>query len=272
MIYNCDTHYQPMTNLWRKRELIADFILLDLRGKYRSSYLGLFWSVLNPLAMLGLYTLVFHVIAKPSWDAPVPGGPGYTLTLFCGIIVFNFLGECLVRAPLLMASNRSYVKKVIFPIEILPVSIVGSALIHFAISLGVLLLAMLACGRAPAAAIVALPAILLPLVLLALGLSWAAALLGVYLRDTAYAMPFLVQGLFFLTPVVYPLSAVPARLRPLFQLNVAAIVVEQARGALLYGRAPDWGAWAAALLAAAAICALGHTVFMRGKSMLADAL
>jgi lipopolysaccharide transport system permease protein len=192
--------------------------------------------------------------------------------LFCGIIVFNILGECLVRAPLAIVSHRNYVKKFIFPIEILPISIVGSALAHFLISLGVLLAGMLALGKTPPQHILLLPLILLPLLLLCLGLSWFISMMGVYLRDMAHAMPFVAQILFFLTPIVYPLSAVPVIMQPAFKLNILAVIVEQARNVILFGGPMDWGAWSIVSLFASVICAFGYATFMHGKNVFADVL
>lgn len=259
-------------NLWHKRELIRQFMLLDLQGKYRSAYLGAFWSLIHPVLMLAVYTFLILVISRPAGDAAPGGRASFVFALFSGIIVFNFLGECLVRASLVIVSHRSYVKKIIFPIEVLPVSIVGSALIHFMISLGVLLIGMLVCGHMPSGRLLLLPLILLPLVLCALGLSWVIALLGVYVRDIAYVMPFVAQALFFLTPIVYPFEAVPAALQPFFRLNLMKLVVEETRNAILFGRPLDWQAWSVVSVAAGAVCVFGYSFFMRAKSVLADAL
>lgn len=259
--------------LWSQRELLWDFTLLDLRGKYRSSFLGLFWSLIHPLLMLGLYTFLFRVVSHPRWDQTAgPIGAPFVLAAFCGIIVFNLLAECLVRAPLILSTHRNYVKKTVFPIEVLPASIVGSALIHFLIGLSVLIAGMLVCGWMPSPRIVLLPLVLLPLVLLCLGFSWLFALAGVYSRDVAYAMPFASQALFLLTPIVYPLAAVPMSLRPLFQLNPLALIVEQAREAVLFGGNIEWGSWLLVSASAALMCLVGYEGFMRAKKFLADNL
>jgi ABC-type polysaccharide/polyol phosphate transport system ATPase subunit len=175
-----------------KWELVREFTLLDLKARYRGSTLGALWSLVHPLMLLGIYFFVFQVILRPHWHFGPDGDPfPYVLALFCGMIVFNVLGESLLRSPSLLRLHANYVNQAVFPVEILPVVVVGSALVQFFIGLGILMLAMLAFGETPTAHLLLLPAVLVPLLLLSLGLSWLVASLGVFSRDLAQAMPFL---------------------------------------------------------------------------------
>lgn len=254
-------------------ELVRTFILLDVKARYRSSYLGLLWSLLQPMVMLATYAFLFGVVVQPRWSF----GQGertlpYPVVLFCGIMLFNVLGETLSRAPSLLASHSNYVKKAVFPLEILPAVVVGSALAQFAVNLAILLAGLAVLGELPGAGLLWLPLVLLPLALLSLGLSWLAAAAGVFFRDLAHAMPFALQALFFLTPVLYPLEALPSGLGSALKLNVVGAIVTAGRGAVLFGQTPDWASWAGALLAGAAACAAGYALFMRCRPEFADAL
>ena len=262
-----------MIDLWNKRKLIQEFTLLEMKIRYKGSYLGIFWWLIHPILMLGIYIFIFQIILKPRWN--FESGSDicpYILILFCGMIVFNLFGECLMRAPLLLVTHRNYVKKIVFPIEILPISIVGSALIHFFVSLGILLLGMLAWGKIPSLHLLLLPFILLPLILLSLGVSWFVTCLGVLLRDLTHIMPFLVQILFFLTPVIYPVEAIPPSVRAYFKLNILTVLVEDARNIILFGKAFPWGAWSVTLLISAGVCIAGYFFFMLSKKAYADFL
>ena len=260
-----------MKGLGLKWELVREFTLLDLKARYRGSSLGALWSLLHPLMLLGIYTLVFQVILQPHWHFGPEGDPyPYVLSLFCGIIVFNVLGESLLRSPTLIRTHANYMKQAAFPVEILPVVVVGSALVQFLVSLGVLLIGMLAFGKVPTAHLLLLPAVLVPLLLLSLGLAWLVTSLGAFSSDVAQSMPFLAQLLFFLTPILYPATAVPDSLRGLFLLNPLAEPVEAARSVLLFGQPLDWTAWALTFAAAAAVCAAGYAFFMRCRPAFVD--
>ncbi len=262
-----------MTGLSLRWELVRDLTLLDLKARYRGSTLGALWSLLHPLMLLGIYFFLFQVILKPHWQFGPEGDPyPYVLALFCGMIVFNVVGESLLRSPTLIRTHANYMKQAAFPVDVLPVVVVCSALFQFLVSLGVLLIGMLAFGKAPTAHMLLLPAVLVPLLLLSLGLAWLVTSLGAFSRDVAQAAPFVAQILFFLTPILYPVAAVPGFLRALFQLNPLAEPVEAARNVLLFGQPLDWGAWALTLAAASAVCAAGYSCFRRCRPAFVDAL
>ncbi|MBY0509096.1 MAG: ABC transporter permease, partial [Rhodospirillaceae bacterium] len=170
-------------SLWRHRMLIAMLAKRDALGRYRGSAMGILWSFFHPLLMLGVYTFVFSGVFKARWTFG-QGSPGeYAIILFAGLIVFTLFSECLTRAPTLILSNVNYVKKVAFPLEILPWVIFGSGLFHLAISLGVWLLFYVVVFGLPPVTALLLPVALLPLVLVIMGMIWFLAALGVFLRD-----------------------------------------------------------------------------------------
>ena len=194
------------------------------------------------------------------------------LVLLAGLAVFNLFADCVNRAPMLVINNANYVKRVVFPLEILPVVAFGNALFHFVASMAVWLLASLVLlGGVPWTALL-LPLILLPLVLGTLGVSWLLASLGVYLRDVGQTTAVVVTGLLFLSPIFYPLDAVPEGVRRIVKMNPVGYVVETARGALVFGRVPDPLELALAILAGTLLAWGGFWWFQKTRRGFADVL
>src|SRR5574338_1732515 len=223
-------------SVWRNRRLIQSLVRREVVGRYRGSVMGLLWSFFNPVFMLLVYTFVFSVVFKARWNVANDSKTEFALVLFAGLIVFSLFTECVNRAPGLILANVNYVKKVVFPLEILPVVSLGSTLFHALISLGVWLAAYLVLFGIPPVTALLLPLVILPLLLFILGLSWALASLGVYLRDVSQVIGVITTVLMFLSPVFYPANALPAEYRHMLYLNPLTPVIEQARGVL------DWGA------------------------------
>jgi lipopolysaccharide transport system permease protein len=246
----------------------------DIAGRYRGTLIGMLWSLLTPLFMLAVYTIVFGAVFKSRWTgqaADTPPGE-FAIILFAGLTVFQLFGEVINRSPSLVLTNVNLVKKVVFPLEILAPVALGSAVCHAAISLIVLLGAMLAVyGAVPLTALWS-PVILAPYALLILGLAWLLASLGVYYRDTSQVLGTLVTALMFLSPVFYPLSALPESLRPWLALNPIVFPVEATRAALVFGKSPDLGALLIYSLIAAATAASGYMWFQRTRRGFADVL
>jgi lipopolysaccharide transport system permease protein len=259
-------------NLWVYRELIGQFTKREVQSRYKGSSLGLFWSFITPLLMLTIYTFVFSVIFKGRWgnDLSDSSRVGFALTLYTGLIAFGVFSECLVRAPGLIISHPNYVKKVIFPLEILPVSVLGSALINSLFSLVILLLALLVFQQPIHWTLIFLPLMYLPLMLLCLGLSWFLASLSVFIRDVGQLIGFVVQVLFFMTPIIYPISAVPAGLQFILYLNPLTFIVNHFRRVILWGQMPDWGEFVLVTISTGVICILGYIWFMKSKKTFAD--
>jgi len=261
-----------LADIWARRGLLYRLIWREVLGRYRGSWLGLAWSFAAPLFLLALYSFVFGVVFKARWpQQPTPEPVGFALALFAGLIVFGLVSDVLGRAPTLVTSQPNYVKKVVFPLELLPLAALGAALFHALASFGVLLAALALSGRL-VAGVWLLPVLLAPLLLCLAGLAWLLAALGVFVRDTAQAMGMVTTALLFLSPVFYPLSALPEALQPWLLLNPLTVPVEAVRAAVLWGEPVDWAMLGGYSLAAIAIAAAGLAFFRRTRPGFADVL
>ena len=260
-------------SLWHNRQLIVQMTKREVVGRYRGSIMGLAWSFLNPVFMLTVYTFVFSVVFRARWGM---GGEEsktqFAVVLFVGMIVYGLFAEVLNRAPGLILSNVNYVKKVVFPLEILPVVSMGAALFHSMISLGVLLLAFTIFNGYLHWTVVFAPLVLLPLVIITLGLSWFFASLGVYLRDVGQTIGLITTAMMFLAPVFYPITALPEEFRPWLLANPLTFIVEQAREVLIWGRMPDWLGLGIYTLAALAATWAGYAWFQKTRKGFADVI
>jgi len=260
-------------SLWRNRQLIAQMTRREVMGRYKGSVMGLAWSFFNPVFMLVVYTFVFSVIFKSRWGV---GGEEsktqFAVVLFVGMIVHGLFAEVLNRAPGLILSNVNYVKKVVFPLEILPVIAMGATLFHSLISLSVLLIAFVMFNGYLHWTVVFTPLVLLPLVILTLGLAWMLASLGVFLRDVGQTIGIITTVLMFLSPVFYPVTAVPERFRPFIMANPLTFIIEQAREVLIWGHLPNWTGLGGYTLVAAAIAWAGYAWFQKTRNGFADVL
>ncbi len=258
--------------LWRNRELIKASAKREVLGRYRGSFLGLLWSFFNPLFMLAVYTFVFSVVFKARWNVESDSKTEFALVLFAGLIVFNLFGETINRAASLVINNPNYVKKVVFPLEILPVVTLLSALFHGTISLSVWLLAHLIFFGLPHATALYLPLIILPFLLFVLGLSWGLASLGVFLRDVSQFIGTLITVLMFMTPIFYPITALPEEFRQWLYYNPLTPVVEQARDVLYWGKSPNFSMLGVYTLLSAVVAWLGFAWFQKTRKGFADVL
>ena len=257
---------------WHHVGLIRQFAGREVHARYRQSWLGAIWLVLTPLAMLGIYTLVFRHVMRVRWQDLDEGNLSFALRIYAGLAVFNFFAECVNRAPNLVRDQPHLVKKVVFPLEILPWVGLGAALFHGAVSFGVWLIAYMVFFGLPHATILYLPLILLPFGLFIMGLSWALASLGVYLRDVGQFIGLLTTVLMFLSPIFYPASALPEGYRAMLYMNPLTPVIEQTRDILFWGKAPDFGMLGVYLIATSAIAWLGFAWFQKTRKGFADVL
>lgn len=261
-------------SITRHRQLISQLIRREVVGRYKGSALGLAWSFFNPVLMLVVYTFVFSGVFKARWNTS--GEPEsiahFAIVMFVGMIVLSLLTEVLTRSPTLILSNPNFVKKVVFPLEILPIVTLGAAAFHALVSIAVLLLAFLLFNGFLHWTVVLLPLILVPLVLLTLGLSWSLASLGVYLRDVNQAIGLVCSVLMFLSPIFYPLSAVPEKYRWLIAANPLTFVIEQARRVVVDGALPDWSGLLLYTIAAGLIAWGGFAWFQKTRKGFADVL
>jgi lipopolysaccharide transport system permease protein len=263
---------EMVSSFWRNRSLIAALVQREVVGRYRGSFMGILWSFFNPVFMLIVYTFVFSVVFKARWSGGSDSKTEFALILFAGLIVFNFFAECFNRSPTLILSNANYVKKVVFPLEILPWITVGSALFHMVISLTVWLLAYLILFGAPHVTVLLFPLIILPLLLMIMGLTWALASLGVYLRDVAQFIGILTTVLMFLSPIFYPASALPEKYQHLLMLNPLTPAIEYARDILFWGKLPDFTVLGIYLAGSALIAWLGFAWFQKTRKGFADVI
>lgn len=258
--------------LWVHRGLALALIQREVIGRYRGSFMGILWSFFNPVFMLAVYTFVFSVIFKSRWNAASDSKTEFALVLFAGLIVFNLFSECVLRAPNLILSNTNYVKKVVFPLEILPAVALGSALFHAVISLAVWLLAYLVLFGIPHVTVLLMPVVILPLLFLTLGVSWLLASLGVYLRDVSQFIGIVTTVLMFLSPIFYPATSLPEEYRVLLYANPMTSVVELSRDVLYWGKEPNWWIWGACVFASTAISWLGFVWFQKTRKGFADVI
>lgn len=266
-----------LRDLFRQRRLIASLTRREIELRFRGSVLGAGWYVINNLVTLAMYTLVFGTIFKVPWPAGVQkagvDSTGmFATAIFAGLIIFNVAAECLSRAPVLIVGNPSYVKKVVFPLEILPVVSLGAALFNALIAWGVLLAISCLFGIWPAPVVAMTPVVLLPLVPALLGLAWLFASLGVYIRDVAQVVPLLTTVMLFMAPVFYPLSSVPEPFRTICRFNPITLPIEQLRGMMFEGTPPDVWAICLATAVACVVAWLGYTWFRLTKRGFADVL
>ena len=267
-------------NLSRWYGLTTRLAAREVALRYRGSLGGLGWMLLAPLLLLGVYTFVFAVIFHARW--PAAGGGGgttgtgttgeYALVVFSGMLLHGFFAECLTRAPTLVLGNVNFVQKTVFPLEVLAVAQLLAALVHLAATLAVLLVFQWFIQGPPALTTLLLPLVIAPVALFALGLMWIVGALTVYFRDLAQLVGLLVTALFFLSPVLYPISAVPEFLRPLLYANPLTFAIETARGLLFAGVLPEPRAYLLYCLTALACAGAGLWGFRVLRDGFADAL
>jgi lipopolysaccharide transport system permease protein len=257
---------------WRNRHLIVQLTKRDVLGRYRGSMMGLAWSFFNPLIMLTVYTFVFSVVFKARWSVAGEDKVNFAIILFVGLIAYGLFADCINRAPGLILSNSNYVKKVVFPLEILPSVALGSALFHASVSFVVLLIAQLLINQRLPWTVVLFPIVLLPLLLTTLGFAWILSALGVYVRDMGQITIIFTTVLMFLSPLFYPLSALPKQYQVWLAFNPLTFIIEQGRNVLIFGKTPDWMLWALALAGSLLVCAAGFWWFQKTRKGFADVL
>lgn len=262
----------PYRSLFRHFALVWQMAKRDVIGRYRGSFIGLLWSFFNPLLMLAIYTFVFGYIFKSHWAGQKEGHAAFAVILFAGLNINAMFTECANRAPTLIVENTNFVKKVVFPLETLAWSTLGSALFHLAVSTVVLLsIAVFANGGLPWT-VVLFPAVLLCFVPFLVGIMWLFASLGVFLRDLKQAVGIITMAMMFLAPIMYPRAVIPEPYREWMLLNPLTLVVESAQDVLVWGRQPPWP-----LLGAYSVCScvfawLAFAWFERSRKGFADVL
>lgn len=257
----------------RQWPLIWELTKRELVGRYRGSVLGILWSFFYPLLLLSVYSFVFGDILAVRWNQqPEQTTTGFALVLFAGLIAFNFYAECVNRAPTLVLENVAYVKKVVFPLEILPWVSVVSALLHTFASFIVLVAFILLVGESLVGTIPLALIALLPLLFLVLALQWVLSSLGVYLRDIHQIVGVVTTAMMFLCPIFYPLEVVPLEMRWLIELNPLTSVIENFRSLALWGKFPDLELFSYQLVGSVFLAWLGFLWFQKTRKGFADVL
>jgi lipopolysaccharide transport system permease protein len=249
--------------------LLRALIARDIEARYRGTALGLTWSILSPLMMLAVYTFLFGVVFRARWQ----GGGGmidFILMLHCGLITYGLFSETLMRAPGAVVSQPNFVKKVVFPLELLPLSQLGAATFNAAVGLILLLIFLVVTGHGLPWTSVLVPALVLPFVMIVAGLAWLVAALGVFFRDIAHLINLFLTMMLSLSPVFYPVSATPAIVQPLMHVNPLTFPIEELRRVLLIGDVPSLAHWAIYWAMAVVTALLGLWVFQYTRSAFAD--
>ena len=260
-------------SLIQHRQLIMQMIQREVVGRYKGSVMGLGWSFFNPILMLTVYTFVFSVVFKARWGLdPNESKTQFAVVLFVGMIVHGLFAEVLNRAPSLILSNVNYVKRVVFPLEILPVITMGAALFHCLMSLLVLLGAFVIFNGYLHWTIIFIPLVLLPFIILTLGIAWMLASLGVFVRDIGQTIGIVVTVMMFLSPIFYPVTALPEEFRPLLMANPLTFIIEQSREVMIWGHLPDFAGVALYTIESSVFAWLGFAWFQKTRKGFADVL
>lgn len=246
----------------------------EVAQRYRTTVLGALWTVLQPLFMLAVFTFVFGFVMKARWPGLAsedgPSGLQFASLLFSGLLLHGFLAECLSRAPGLVVGHVNYVKRLIFPLEVLALPLVGGALVHLLVGLGILgVFVFAAFGGLPPTAVL-VPVVLAPFMVLTTGLVWLLAALGVFFRDIGQVIGVVVTALLFLSPIFFPVENLPAFARDLVVLNPLTVIVTEVRNVAIWGNWPDWPSLALYTVVAFLVAWIGYYSFVRLRRSFAD--
>ncbi len=257
----------------QRLELLWQLTARDVRSRYRGAFFGIFTALFSPLVMLAVYAVVFGWFFGGRFGLkPSETRADYVLALYCGLVLFNYFSECLLRAPNLIVSQPNYVKKVIFPLELLPWAANGSALFHFGVNLVPLVVGMVIVNGGASPGTLWLLPTFLPMVLWTQATLYFLSALGVFFRDLNVLMPPLAQVLMFASAVFYDLRNLPAPFNALLSYNPLAQIVGMARAALIVGRPPQPGPYLLVLFGGAALCLWGARFFERCRRAFAEVI
>jgi lipopolysaccharide transport system permease protein len=255
------------------RPVFKQFVRREILGRYRGSMLGIAWAFISPLLMLGVYTFVFVEVFKARWPgAEESGGLAFSQRIFVGLMVFNLFSEMVARAPNLIVEQANLVKKVSFPLELLPFVVLGSALFHFCLSAVILLASVLVFNDHWPVTLLLAPVVVFPLLPLLMGLAWLLAAIGVFVRDVGQMVALLVSLLMFMSPVFYSAKSLSPRWQFWMNLNPLTPAIENLRLVVFSGTAPNWTNWLASLGVAGGVAVLGAWFFSKTRDGFADVL
>ncbi len=274
-------HYRAgaKVSIWRAavalvsehRGLIRSLVRRELSNRYRGSFIGLAWSIITPAVMIIIFTIIFSGIFKARFGSE-GGHFNFAVYLFCGLLPWIAFSEGIQRATSSIVENVNLVKRVVFPIEALPVNVALTALIQQLLGTVVLLVANLLLAQALHLTALLLPLLLIPQLLATIGLGWLMASLGVFIRDLPQFNQLLLMAWLYLTPIFYPEEIIPPQYHWLINFNPLAPLIRSYRRILLEGRLPDWRGLGFTLVFAAVCFVFGYWWFERTKKAFADIL
>ena len=270
--YRLTDPLSPYRALRRHFPLIVQMSRRDVAKRYRGSFAGLLWTFFNPLLMLVIYTFVFGVIFKGRWNSQVTGHFQYAIVLFAGLNINAMFSECANRATTLIEENTSYVKRVMFPLETLSWSTIGSALFHLLISTMALVTLSLIVNRHLPWTVILFPVVVACFLPFMAGTVWLLASLGVYFRDLKQVVSLITMALMFLAPILYPKEMIPVAYRHLLYLNPLTVIAESSQNVLLWGKPPIWSHLAAYALVSSLFAWLAFAWFQQTRKGFADVL
>jgi lipopolysaccharide transport system permease protein len=260
----------PFLSLWRHRELYRRVLTRDILSAFRGSMLGLAWVVVIPLVLVAIYTFVFGVVVQSTWAIKPKTPFEVPLIYFASLMVFGFFMEVVTRAPNHIRDNKTYVTKIIFPLEILSWVLVGTALFKFCINLCLLTLALLLVTGGVSPKLLLLPALMVPFALMTLGIAWILSAVGAYIRDLSLALQALGPIIMFVSPIFYSVEQVPEQLRTVYFLNPLTFMLESTRGILFFDQAFSLRGYVGYSLAAVLVFSIGYVFFQRLRPGFAD--
>jgi lipopolysaccharide transport system permease protein len=230
-----------VANLWRHRDLVWQFTMREIHIRHKGSRLGIVWALLNPLSMLVLYAFVFRLLFRSKFGViPNETDYDYTLELFLSLSLFHVFAETLSWAPSLIISHPNFVKKVVFPLEVLPVAKIGDTTFHLLVSLALVLIGSAFGSSGLSWSMLWLPVLVLPLLVLALGMAWAFAAIGVFVRDVSQVIGFVATAVMFGSAIMYPPRMIPDSIYSFLRFNPLLQLVDVSRH-VLFGHEPvDW--------------------------------
>jgi lipopolysaccharide transport system permease protein len=261
----------PVMTVWRNRGLIRAMVRRDILGRYRGSFGGAFWTIINPLLLMLTYFFVFGVVLRDRYD-PHATWSSFALYFLAGMLPWLAFSEAAGRAPTVMLEHRNFVKKLVFAVETLPVNLVCAGLITELFAIVLYCVFLLAINHTLPVALVWLPVLIIPQILFTAGVSWFLAALGVFARDLGQIIGFVLTLWFFLTPICYPENKLPHAAVGVLTKNPMYVLVHGYRSIFLQNQAPDFGALWKLWLVAAVVCLLGHAWFYKLRKSFADLL
>ena len=273
-----DSGALPFGSLWRHRGLLWQFAKRYVHARHKGSYLGIAWQVLTPLLMLTLYTFVFGILLHGRFGVIAnETSADYALGIFLGFMLYGLVADCMGAAPNCINDNSNLVKKVRFPLEVLPAAMALSAFYSFLISMALFVVGYAFFGPTPTWNVFWFPVILTPFLLMSLGLAWLIGALGVYFRDVQNAMTFVTTALFYVSGIFFSASSATAGTKARVALDVLRwnpifLGIDLSRDVTLWGKSPDLGELMYLYVVCAAVFVLGYAAFTRLKAGFADVI